>query len=135
MQNPLCQLEVCTLLSLEWFHLIVGVVDVLFGVLGGLYALRALFVLYVNPETRRAQLAIWLPILIGCAFFTVKGVLHFAVHSLYASFFSSSEINLLREIFSIIGLSFLTIGVMRYSRSQIGYHKLKQEALRKIESP
>jgi hypothetical protein len=119
-------------LSYEWFHLFAGVVEVVFGVLGGFYALKALMALYRSPEMLKTQRNIWLPILIGGVFFIVSGLFHFAKHSYFLSLDSSSEMNLLRDSSSVIGFSLLTIGIVRYSQLQIKYYRLKQEALQKI---
>jgi len=113
---------------IQEFHLVLGVINVFFGVLGGFYALRALVVLYRNPEMLKTQRIIWLPILIGGAFFTGSGLLYFAEHV----YFSRSEMELLHEIFTAIGFSSFVIGVVKYSRLQIEYYMLKREALRKI---
>lgn len=119
-------------MSLEWLHAVVGVVELFFGVLGGFYALKALMVLHRSPEVLKAQRDIWLPILIGGAFFTVSGPLHFAEHGIYSNFFPISDIVLLRDILTLTGFAFVVLGVIRYSQMQIDYYKLKQEGLQKI---
>jgi len=112
-----------------------GTISVIFGVLGGCYAIRALTALYHSPEMLRSQRTIWLPILIGGAFFTLSGPLHFVEHSTFSGFLklsSNSEVVLLRDVLTLIGFSFIVIGVVQYSRLQIEYYKLKQKALEKI---
>jgi len=127
-------LLICEVFELpyEWLHTIVGLINVLFGVLGGFYALKALMTLYRSPEMLRTQRAIWLPILIGGAFFTFSGPLHFAEHGIFSRFFSVSDVILLRDVLTLIGFSFIVIGVIRYSRLQLEYYRLKWEALQKI---
>lgn len=116
-------------LPYEWFHLVAGVVYVFFGVLGGFYALRALRSLHRSPEMLRSQRNIWLPILFGGAVFTVSGIFYFTEYSYFSSFNLNPEINLLRDASCVVGFLLLNIGVIRYSRLQIEYDKLKREAL------
>jgi len=116
----------------EWLHLALGTISVFFGVLGGSYALRALIALYRSPEMLESQRAIWLPILIGGAFITISGPLHFMEHSAFSNVSPMYNIVLLRDILTLAGFSFIVVGVVQYSRIQIEYYKLKQKALQKI---
>lgn len=59
------------------------------------------------------------------AFFTVSGALHFAEHGVSSSF----DVVILRDILTVIGFSFIVIGVIRYSWLQIEYYKLKREVI------
>ena len=110
-------------------HIVVGIVYLLFGALGGFYALRTLIMLYKSPEMLRTQQRIWLPILVGIVFFTVGGFLHIAEHSSYGS----PEIELLHEIFVVMGLAAFVIGVLRYSQLQMNYYSLKREGLKRVQ--
>jgi hypothetical protein len=119
-------------LSYEEFHLIAGMAYVFFGVLGGLYALKALRALYRCPEMLRTQQNIWIPVLLGGGFFTIGGIFYFTEHSCIAAFNCNPEIDLLRNVTCLTGFLLLNIGVIRYSQLQIEYYKLKRKALEKI---
>jgi hypothetical protein len=112
--------------------MVAGAVDVVFGVLGGFYVLRALMALHHSPEMWKTQRNIWLPILIGGVFFIVSGLLHFSEHSYFSGFSSGFEMDLLRDVFNTVGFSLVTVGVIRDSQLQIKYYKLKREALQRI---
>jgi len=115
----------------ELLHLIETAFLTFIGVLGGIYALRTLKLLYRNPEMLKSQRIIWVPILIAGGFFTLSGALHLVEH-----FFSLiPELNLLSEFFLLLGLSLLALSIFRYWRLQKEYDETKQEGLRKIRSP
>ena len=112
----------------ELVHIVGGVVYLVFGGLGSFYALKTLAILYRSPELLKTQQRLWLPILTGTLFFAVSGILHLADHTLYPDPLT----DLLYEIATIIGFSFFTVGVLRYSQLQRGYYTLKHEGLKQI---
>ena len=112
----------------ELLHIVGGVVYLVFGGLGSFYSLKTLAVLYRSPELLKTQRRLWLPILIGTLFFAISGILHLADHTLYPDPLT----DLLHEIAIIIGVSFFTVGVLRYSQLQRGYYTLKHEGLKQI---
>ena len=112
----------------ELLHIVGGVVYLVFGGLGSFYSLKTLAVLYRSPELLKTQRRLWLPILIGTLFFAIGGILHLADHTLYPDPLT----DLLHEIAIIIGVSFFTVGVLRYSQLQRGYYTLKHEGLKQI---
>lgn len=116
-------------LSYELLHLAVGLVYMFFGFIGGFYALKTLVSLYKSPEMLKTQRKIWLPLLIGAAFFTTGGILHLAEHS----FYPNPVIDLLYDIFIATGFLFYVAGILQYSMLQIEYYKLKQEALKRTQ--
>jgi hypothetical protein len=99
-----------------------------FAAFGGIYAVRALALLFGNPEMLKIQRRIWLPILTGGGFFTVAGLLHLVLEA-------SSEtpvIRILYESFEITGYALLAIGIYRFWRLQATYNRVKREALQRI---
>ena len=114
----------------ELLHIIGGVVYLVFGGLGSFYALKTLTVLHKSPELSKTQRGLWLPILISTLFFAVGGVVHLADHLLYPD----PLMDVLFEIVIIIGVSFFTVGVLRYSRLQIEYYTLKNAGLKQIRA-
>ena len=112
----------------ELLHIIGGVVYLVFGGLGSYYVLKTLTILHKSPELSKTQRRLWLPILISTLFFAVGGVVHLADHLLYPD----PLMDVLFEIVIIIGVSFFTVGVLRYSRLQIEYYTLKNAGLKQI---
>ena len=113
----------------ESIHVFSGIVYVIFGGLGSFYALKTLAVLYKSPELWKSQARIWFPILIGTFFFAVGGVSHLAEH-----FFEDPITDLVYDIATIIGVSFFTIGILRYAQLQRGYYALKNQGLMQIHA-
>ena len=108
-------------------HIATGVVYLFFGSLGGIFALRTLNTLHKSPELK-TQLGIWLPILVGTIFFAGGGFFHISEH-----FFEGFEVELLHEIFLVIGLSSFVVGVVRYSKVQMEYVHLKTKILEEAQ--
>lgn len=105
-------------------HIAIGIVYLISGTIGGIYALRTLKTLHNSPELK-TQRGIWLPILVGTMFFAFGGVLHIAEHAILEGY----EIGLLHEIFVVTGLSSFVVGVLRYSKTQLEYVYLKTKVL------
>ena len=112
----------------ESVHIIGGVVYRILGSLGSFYVLKTLRILHRSPELSKTQGRLWLPILISTLFFAVSGVVHLADHTLYPD----PLMDVLFEIAIIIGVSFFTVGVLRYSQLQKEYYTLKNAGLKQI---
>jgi hypothetical protein len=113
----------------ESLHIIGGVVYLVFGGLGSFYALKTLGILHKSPELSKTQRVLWLPILISTLLFAVGGVVHLADHLLYPD----PLMDVLFEIIIIIGVSFFTVSVIRYSQLQIKYYNLKNAGIKQIQ--
>ena len=116
----------------ESLHIISGVIYLVFGGVGSYCALKTLTILRKSPELS-AQRGLWLPILISTLFFAVGGIVHLADHLLYPD----PLMDVLFEIVLIIGVSFFTVSVLRYSQLQIEYYTLKNAGLKqlRVEEP
>jgi len=112
----------------ESLHIIGGVIYLVFGSLGSYYALKTLTILHKSPELSKTQRRLWLPILISTLLFAVGGVVHLADHLLYPD----PLMDMLFEIVVIMGVSFFTVSVLRYSQLQIEYYTLKNAGLKQI---
>ncbi len=112
----------------ESLHIIGGVVYLVFGGLGSYHVLKTLTILHKSPELLKTQRRLWLPILISTLFFAVGGVVHLADHLLYPD----PLMDVLFEIVVIIGVSFFTVSVLRYSQLQKEYYTLKNAGLKQI---
>lgn len=115
--------------SYELVHLAVAILFIVFGSVGGFYALRTLSVLYKSPEIK-SQRKIWLPMLTATVFFSVGGFFHFADHT----FYPAPEADLLYDIFIIIGFVLGITGLLQYAKLQIAYNKLKNAGLKNTQT-
>jgi len=113
----------------ESLHIISGVIYLVFGGVGSYCALKTLTILYKSPELSKTQLRLWLPILISTLFFAVGGIVHLADHLLYPD----PLMDVLFEIVIIMGVSFFTVSILRYSHMQKEYYTLKNVGLKQIQ--
>ena len=110
--------------AFELVHITSDAIAIIVVVVGGVFALRALRLLYKNAETLEAQRSLWIPILTAGGLF-VGSTLADATGDFLS--FASEPFALLSIWLELLGFLFLTLAISRFYNMHKKYDKLKAE--------